>query len=111
MTPDLVDAIDARAAELGLREAYTGIRLTEGDPRDLAARPQALEHALAQAVARCIEEDGAQAVIIGGGPLGQAAVSLARRFDVPIIAPISAAVRRLGALLGSRPEAVAPALS
>jgi Asp/Glu/hydantoin racemase len=111
VTPDLVDAIDARAVELGLREVYTGIRLTEGDPRALAARPQALEDALADAVARCIQEDGAQAVIIGGGPLGQAAVSLARRFEVPIIAPISAAVRRLGALLGARPEAIAPALS
>jgi len=99
VTPDLVDAIDARADQLGLRALYTGIRLTEGDPRELAARPQALEDALARAVARCIDEDGAQAVIIGGGPLGQAALALAPRFDVPVIAPISAAVRRLRALI------------
>lgn len=95
VTPELVVPIDARADELGLGAVYTGIRLTEGDPRGLAGDPGALEDALAQVVQRCIDEDGAQAVIIGGGPLGQAAVGLAKRFDVPVIAPISAAMRLL----------------
>lgn len=98
VTPDLVAAIDAKAHELGLGTLYTGVRLTPGEPRALTADSAALEQALAQAVQACLD-DGAQAVIIGGGPLGQAAVSLARQFDVPIIAPISAAVRRLGGLL------------
>jgi Asp/Glu/hydantoin racemase len=39
--------------------------------------------------------DGAEAVIIGGGPLGQAAIALTPRFTTPIVAPIPAAVRRL----------------
>jgi Asp/Glu/hydantoin racemase len=95
VTPDLVDAIDAKARELGLGDLYTGVCLTPGDPRELASDPQALEEALARAVVACIDK-GAQAVIIGGGPLGQAAVSLAPRFEVPVIAPITAAVRRLG---------------
>jgi allantoin racemase len=96
VTPELVRAIDSRAHELGLGKLYTGIRLTEGDPRGLAADPGALEEALAGAVLKCIEEDGAQAVIIGGGPLGQAALALAGRFGgVPVIAPIPSAVRRL----------------
>lgn len=95
VTPELVSPIEGRAAALGLRDLYTGIRLTQGDPRALAADPQALEEALAQAVQGCIDEDGAQAVIIGGGPLGQAALALASRFDVPVIAPISAAMRLL----------------
>ena len=64
-------------------------------PGALAAEPRILEDALAMATQECLD-DGAQAVIIGGGPLGQAAVSLARRFDMPLVAPISAAVRRLG---------------
>jgi len=51
--------------------------------------------ALAEAVRQSIRCDGAQAVIIGGGPLGQAAIALASRFTTPIIAPIPAAVRRL----------------
>ncbi len=103
VTPDLVEAIDARAKELGLGHLYTGIRLTPGDPRLLTADPQALEDALGQAVKRCLEEDKAEAVIIGGGPLGQAALGLARKFNAPVIAPISAAVRRLSALIQLAP--------
>jgi len=95
VTPELVDAIDAKARQLGLDGLYTGTRLTPGEPRALTANPQSLEDALAVATQQCLDE-GAQAVIIGGGPLGQAAVSLARRFEMPLIAPISAAVRRLG---------------
>ncbi|WP_179402017.1 aspartate/glutamate racemase family protein [Burkholderia guangdongensis] len=101
VTPDLVDAIDAKARELGLGALYTGVRLTPDEPRKLAADPRALEEALADAVRACLR-DGAQAVIIGGGPLGQAAVNLAPRFDVPIIAPISAAVRRLSERIANR---------
>lgn len=103
VTPELVSPIDGRAAALGLRGLYTGIRLTQGDPRALAADAHALEEALAQAVQRCIDEDGAQAVIIGGGPLGQAALALAPRFDVPVIAPISAAMRLLCSRLAVTP--------
>jgi allantoin racemase len=107
VTPDLADAIEARAGELGLGRAYTGIRLTQGPPRELAADPGALERALAQAVTECIEKDGAEAVIIGGGPLGQAATRLASGFKVPIIAPIPAAVRRLLSQLRQEPAIAA----
>jgi len=100
VTPELVKAIDANADLLGLSHCYSGIRLTSGEPRALAANPQRLEAALADAVDECITRDGAQAVIIGGGPLGQAAIGLAAHFDVPIIAPIPAAVRRVVALCG-----------
>lgn len=100
VTPGLAGAIDGLAVLHGFASLYTGIRLTSGEPRTLAADPQALEDALAGAVARCIEDDGTEAVIIGGGPLGQAAAALGPRFAVPVIAPIAAAVRRLSALLG-----------
>jgi allantoin racemase len=99
VTPDLQQSIAAIAVRLGLGAAYTGIRLTEGPPRALAADPAKLEAALALAVSACIERDGAQAVIIGGGPLGQAAVQLAGRFSVPVIAPIESAARKLVAMI------------
>jgi len=95
VTPDLVGPIEGRARALGLLAVYAGIRLTDGDPRQLAADPQALEEALARAVQRSIDDDGAEAVIIGGGPLGQAAIGLQGRFAVPVIAPIPAAMRLL----------------
>ncbi|QHI97804.1 aspartate/glutamate racemase family protein [Xylophilus rhododendri] len=101
VTPGLVRAIDGLAVAHGFAAQYTGIQLTPGEPRALAADPRALEEALAEAVARCIERDGAEAVIIGGGPLGQAAAALGPRFAVPVIAPITAAMRRLSVLLRS----------
>jgi allantoin racemase len=98
-TPELVAAINARAAELGLASLYTGIRLTSGDPLELARHPDDMTEALGKAVLACIELDGAKAVIIGGGPLGNAATALAQRFAVPVIAPIPAAVRRVQRLV------------
>jgi allantoin racemase len=95
VTPQLASAIEQRARDLGLHHLYTGIRLTSGDPIALAADPLRLEQALAEAVALCFDQDRAEAVIIGGGPLGQAAVGLARSFNQPVIAPIPSAVRLL----------------
>ncbi|MDI3402434.1 aspartate/glutamate racemase family protein [Streptomyces cavernicola] len=92
-TPGLADAISARVAHLGWSGQYTGIRLTPGDPVQLAASPEEMREALAEAVETCITKDGAEAVIIGGGPLGEAAESLRDRFPVPVIGPIPAACR------------------
>jgi allantoin racemase len=99
VTPGLAGAIAAHAASLGLAQAYAGIRLTEGDPEALAASPDALIAALAIAVEHCLTRDAADCVIIGGGPLAQAATALAALFDAPIVAPIPAAMRRIAALL------------
>ena len=99
VTPLLAGSIRRQARALGLRGCYTGIRVTAGDPMALAAAPARLVEALAQAVAACIGQDGAAAVIIGGGPLGDAAAALAPRFAVPVIAPIPAAIRHLMGLL------------
>jgi allantoin racemase len=105
VTPDLVVPIGESVSAQGVGSLYTGIRLTSEEPLALAADPAQLEASLAEAVRACIERDGAQAVVIGGGPLGQAAIGLARRFDVPIIAPIPAAMRKLARLLLSRTQA------
>lgn len=102
VTPDLASPINHRASALLIGEHYAGIRLTSGDPQDLASRPQELIESLAAAVEQSIALDGAEAVIIGGGPLGQAALALAGRFSVPIIAPVPAAMRQLLRLIQSR---------
>lgn len=90
VTPALVASIDARAHHLGLSHLYCGTRVTPTIP----ATPADLADALAEAVTRCIA-DGAEAAIIGGGPLANTAAALAARFPIPIIAPIPAAIRRL----------------
>lgn len=98
-TPDLAEAIGQRARDLGLAHLYRGIRCTEGDPVALAADPALLIETLAGAVADCIERDGAEAVIIGGGPLGEAAKALRPRFDRPILGPIPSAAKRILGLI------------
>jgi Asp/Glu/hydantoin racemase len=95
VTPGLVDVLARKADALGVGALFTGTRLTAGDPQALMAEPSALEQALAEAVERSLADDQAEAVIIGGGPLGRAATGIARRFSAPVIAPIPAAVRRI----------------
>jgi allantoin racemase len=101
VTPELADSIEERSRELGLHHLYSGIRLTPGDPFELANHPARLQSALQDAVHDCLEKDGAEAVIIGGGPLGQAATALQLLFDQPIIAPIPSAARRLCRLISA----------
>jgi Asp/Glu/hydantoin racemase len=98
-TPALKAAIDQRVASLGLSAQYTGLRLTSVDPTELVKDGDRMRDALADAVRHCINDDGAEAVIIGGGPLGEAARELAPMFSIPIVAPISAAVRSVLAIL------------
>ena len=95
VTPALADLIQADIDRLQLGALYTGIRLTEEEPRALAADPAKLLQTLTDAARLCLEADGADAVVIGGGPLGQAAIEIQRQLDAPIIAPIPSAVRRL----------------
>ncbi|MHB0769747.1 aspartate/glutamate racemase family protein [Bradyrhizobium sp. 5.13L] len=100
-TPLLKAKIDALPDALGLRSHYTGTRFAEGDPHELMRDPSLLRTALAGAVEACIAQDGAEAVIIGGGPLGEAARELQPIFTVPVIAPITAAVRRIICLVAT----------
>ncbi|CCD85265.1 conserved hypothetical protein; putative hydantoin racemase or nodulation protein nolU [Bradyrhizobium sp. ORS 285] len=94
VTPALVAGIADLADRLQLSAQFTGTRLTPGDVAALAADPARLAAALAEATRACIS-DGAEAVIIGGGPLAQAADQLQPQFTVPIIKPIATAVDQL----------------
>jgi Asp/Glu/hydantoin racemase len=101
-TPSLGAKIDALPEVLGLQSRYTGTRFAEGDPQELMRDPARLRDALAGAVEVCIKQDGAEAVIIGGGPLGEAARELQPMFAVPVIAPIPSAVARIIRLITAR---------
>lgn len=95
VTPDLVESFAAKAVGLGLEALFTGTRLTSGDPVVLANDPERLQAALAIAIRECLDLDGAEAVIIGGGPLARAAADLQRQLSIPVIAPIESAVKLL----------------
>lgn len=105
-TPLLVEAIAARAEASGVRHLLTGIRCTAGDPEALAGDKAALTEALGGMVEACVAIDRAEAVIIGGGPLGEAAGILQPRFATPVISPIPCAVAALlEQIAGERPAA------
>lgn len=90
-TPGLAAAIGRAAAGYG--PLFRGVRLTPGDPAALTSDPAALQDALRRCCAEAIELDGAEAVVIGGGPLAAAARALRPLFAVPIIEPVPPAVR------------------
>jgi Asp/Glu/hydantoin racemase len=94
-TPGLVAAIEASVRDLGVAGAFTGVRLPAGDPLALAADPAAQDEALAAAATECVEKDGAESVIIGGGPLSESAARLRRQFHATIVEPVPAAMRQL----------------
>ncbi|VVE49716.1 aspartate/glutamate racemase family protein [Pandoraea anhela] len=94
-TPRLADSIASNVRKLGLDASFAGSRFTTGDPLALGDVPTQLERSLACAVEACLHEDGAQAVVIGGGPLGEAAQALCERFSIPVIGPVPAACRAL----------------
>ncbi|MFP2768938.1 aspartate/glutamate racemase family protein [Oceanisphaera sp. KMM 10153] len=95
VTPDeqLIASFERKAAELGYAEQYRGTRVTPGDPSELVAAPDRLDAALAVAVRASIEQDSAQAVIMGGGPLSAAAIRLQPQFGVPLLVAVNAAAR------------------
>lgn len=100
-TPQLDAAMHTQAQALGLVAQYTGARYTECAPALLVAQPHALQEQLHTCVQQCVQADGAQTVIIGGGPLGQAAQSLSAQTTVPLIAPLTAAAQWLQHALGT----------
>lgn len=98
-TAGLKQRIDAMMQLHAGEAAYLGCHLTEGDPLALMADPAGLDAALLAGCERAAAS-GAGAVIIGGGPLGQAADRLAARSPVPLVAPIRSAARLMSERLG-----------
>ncbi|WP_146140465.1 aspartate/glutamate racemase family protein [Zobellella endophytica] len=95
VTPDeaLIESFRQKATELGYESLYRGTRVTSGDPMELVKSPAELDQALAAAVTESVELDGAQAVIMGGGPLSASALRLQPDFEVPLVVAVNAATR------------------
>ena len=95
VTPDeeLIESFRLKAEELGYEAQYRGVRVTPGDPTELVKDPARLDTALAEAVRQSTGEDGAEAVIMGGGPLSASAVRLQPQFKQPLVVAVTAAAR------------------
>ncbi|MCR4267593.1 aspartate/glutamate racemase family protein [Nitratireductor sp. ZSWI3] len=97
-TPALEDAIAARVARAGLAAQFAGTVFTDADPVRAVAVEARLIALLRAAVERAARS-GADAVIIGGGPLARAAVQLRGVCAIPIIEPVPAAARRIRSMI------------
>jgi Asp/Glu/hydantoin racemase len=102
-TPGLVRSIEALVEQSSFGARFAGVRASGGDALTLAADAPRQEQALARLVRDCIEVDGAEAVIIGGGPLSAAARVLRGQFSAEIIEPVPAAIRCVLRLVGVQP--------
>lgn len=91
-TPDLIASIGRAAEVYGHGALFRGTFVTPGDPVPVMADPQRLIAAL-DAACRAAIAAGAEAVVIGGGPLALAARALAGRFAAELVEPVPAAVR------------------
>lgn len=90
-TPALLPALQSRVEDLKLGPACTGFRFTLSHPLILADDPGRQLEELRLAVQESVDLDGAEAVVIGGGPLGESAERLRPLFDIPVLAPIRSA--------------------
>lgn len=103
-TPGLVDWVRRYAERLGLADRLASIPCTTDEPHALMADPDRVLAALDGLIRRAVAEDGAEAVVIGGGPLADAARTLAATSPVPLIEPVPAAVREMAARLAGEAD-------
>lgn len=97
-TPGLVQSINAMVASAKGRARFVGVGLTRSEPTALAADPEQQFEQLRDAVQECVDR-GAEAVIIGGGPLSASARRLAELDIGVIVEPVPAACALLRKVL------------
>ena len=96
-TPMLAPSINTlMQAEGG--DTYLGCYTTEDDPLILASDSNALDHAL---ITSCeiAREAGAERIIIGGGPLAEAAIRISSQVKVSLVQPLVAACREVSVFI------------
>ena len=95
-TPDLFDAITRLAERYGVRDRLSVLLTTQTDAYVLMSQPDALVETLREMIDDAVARGDVDAVVIGGGPLADAAKTLAMSDPpCPIIGPVPAAAQRL----------------
>ncbi len=102
VTPELIVSIRNSASRYGYEGQLASVRTAPEVPKDMLAKLSLLETMLLDLSRVAIRDDGAEAIVIGGGPLAPAAPFVASMLPIPIVNPVCAAVRlmdqRLSAL-------------
>lgn len=89
-TPELAAAIGAMGERFRGDAHFVGVALTKSEPTALAADPERQFEELREAVHACVDK-GAEAVIIGGGPLSETARRLSGLGIATIVEPVPSA--------------------
>ena len=92
LNAELRDAVEANAAAYGFAGQLTGVRILPWSVATVSADPSTYRRAFAEACAQAVAEDGAGAVIIGGGPLSGIAETIAEELPVPVLDGVRCAV-------------------
>lgn len=87
----------------GLAGRCTGFRMGPAFTADAATVAETHEALLLDLCLQAIEQDGAEALVLAGGPLAGLAPRLAARLPVPLIDGTAAAVRLAEAVIGLAP--------
>lgn len=105
-TPLLAGSLASLVKEHGKSQWFTGVRLTPSGPLELAADPEQQFQELLGAVKEASREDGAEAVIIAGGPLSNTAQRLAATGIAEIVQPVPSACRMVLRVLAEQQPAI-----
>lgn len=92
LNAELRDAIHANAVAYGYGGQLTGVQILPWSVATVSADPLAYRKAFAEACMQAVTEDGAGAVIIGGGPLSGIADAIADDLSVPVLDGVRCAV-------------------
>lgn len=103
VTPALHDSLLAAALTVAPAAQLAGIRYTEGPLGQVMHSASSLQAALLQVCRDAMALDGAQSIVIGGGPLAQAALAIAAQLRIRVVDPVAAAVRLACARAGLQP--------
>ena len=98
-TPDLNEHLRALAVVYGEGDRLVDILRIKGDPYTVMGDPDLLLATLREMLTEATETLDVDAVIVGGGPLAQAARALGEEARLPIIEPVPAAALALKALI------------
>lgn len=92
------------AAAHGLDGRLASVRTLDRGPRDIARARDELRESLIAECLKAVEEDQAEVVILGGGPIAGLAREARDRLPVPALDGVSCAVRLAEALVGLAPR-------
>lgn len=93
-TPLLKRSIEETARRYGHADLLASVRVTPGVAEETMSDRDGMTDALWNACCQAVSEDGAEAILIGGGPLASVCEEIGPKVMVPLINPVRAGAKR-----------------